>query len=83
MSNASVACMQTMQLLESEREKKFSPVNSDIIISIIVNIDICRIAFTNMNRRARPYGKAVNFYSKHALSLATQPCKIHERLPQL
>jgi hypothetical protein len=57
-------------------QRESLPVKSNTIISLVVNIDKCRIAFASINGWARP----LVIYSKHALSGA-QPCKIH--LPQL
>ena len=58
-------------LVIREREKESLPVNSDTIVSFIVNIDKRLITFANMNSWARP----LSIYGKHALC-STQPCII-------
>lgn len=59
-----------------ETKRESLPVNSDTIVSFIVNIDKRLITFANMNSWARP----LSIYGKHAFC-STQPCII--RLLQL
>ncbi len=54
-----------------ERKRESLPVNSDTIVSFIVNIDKRLITFANMNNWARP----LSIYGKHAFC-STQPCII-------